>query len=397
MLKDSLLVNLNKYPKREAWSPDENFLTEAFAWFLRNHKEAQKGFLKLVKSILAEKVFSDADLFEDESNFQWETQVHKDVGFIDLLGSYDNQRLIIEIKIDSGLSSDQIKKYRECIENERNVREVRTVLITRNQLQHTQECDCSLIWAQVYETLNDLPKNSNNQYDFAEEFMALLDHHHLTPAPPINLEALNVAPAARQAVDQILVQLKALKVTKEAFCAEAPYPLRLWDYSWGRLGMRWVPNDGYPNTNWTPALFSGLLVDPTDHQCGWLTDNQTIFAFIVSVGSDYWKTIENNRDSWNNFVRGVEALPVCSGWNVYNPIEDNKGHPWNRWHRLIIWKTLTEWMKPVPSNSIDIEVFMKRYKETTESFINSIGKVEAFRKLQTLLTNESSSNTSDSA
>ena len=24
MLKDSLLVNLNKYPKREAWSPDEN-------------------------------------------------------------------------------------------------------------------------------------------------------------------------------------------------------------------------------------------------------------------------------------------------------------------------------------------------------------------------------------
>ena len=381
---DSLLVALQKYPKRDNYSPDENFLTEAFAWLLRNHAEANQAFVELIK---VDRRVAD--------EIEWKTQHHVQSSFIDLYGKASNgKRLIVEIKINAALGQDQIENYRKAIVKEQRVndKDIKTVLITRSRLQHTEKCDCSLTWSQVYQTFDKLrqdqdPKDNDKDRYCIEEFLALLEYHGMQPFEPIDTDVLAMASAYPKLYKQIHAELKSLRNAEslsELKFGENDSLKCSSDTAWGRLGLRWQANNEH--TNWKPGLFCGLLVDPTDHECGWLSENETMMCLIVSIGKNYWKSLElqENAEAWKLFVKALRDEYKKAGWKVYDAAHDHGHHAWNQWHRLIIWMPVSDWLNAKEHEQIDIDKLMIRFEVTAKDFLGTLQELE---ELETLLEN----------
>lgn len=356
-MKDSLLVALQKYRKRDNYNPDENFLTEAFAWLLRNDHEAHKQFLKLIG--------------EPDQKVHWTTQYYlRSGGFVDLMGDCTNgNRLVIEIKIDACLAENQIEKYRHALT--RKNASVKTILITRKKSQRTQECDISLIWAQVFEAFAQIP---TQDHIFISEFLSLLKHHNLQPPPAFDMSVFTQYPAYLNLYDHISSEIKQL--VKKDWAVVAGFNRSQFDNKWGRLGLRWERVKGdKPGEIWNPALFSGFVLNPRDHQIECLCENQTIFTFIVSFGNSYWDALDGkNSAEWTEFVKTVRDLYEKDGWRVYDPKNDSVSGKWNHWHRLFIWKRLTE-------EDNQAAKLLEEFEENTKKFITTIPQQESFKTL----------------
>jgi hypothetical protein len=92
-LSDSLSSALRKYPKSQELDPIENFITEGFAWLLRNKEPLARDFVIYLNSKLPEPLTLSPTLPE------WKTQHTFPGGQIDMVADFGKFAFIFEHKI----------------------------------------------------------------------------------------------------------------------------------------------------------------------------------------------------------------------------------------------------------------------------------------------------------
>jgi len=265
-MKDSLLVALQSYRPRPGRNPREDFITEAFAWTLRNVPYLGNAFLEEINQ-QAGIPDSETGIFSSE----WRTQEHVKNGTIDMMVKTPERTYIFEHKVGSPAHAKQVDKYRRSLSSE-----VITILITASRWNYTGDADpdipdpnVHMTWADVSTILEDYTDQMDHPSRI-QDFRALLDHEGLGPSDPIAEPDLRAMVRYESTLDGLKRLIKRIQVRPEW---EEIYkilpdpdkkegkPEQRWSRpppKHGRIALRLYNDNSYPNVN------LGIIVDPSN-------------------------------------------------------------------------------------------------------------------------------------
>jgi hypothetical protein len=340
-MKDNLFIALSKYQFKKDHSPLENFITEAFAWILRNNRIF---FNEFFNTFLGET--------EGYDQAEISTQEKLDGNFPDMVIKGASQTWIFEHKTFTRLSENQLCKYKKA--GQKFFGKVKIVLITGFESQHEQNPDYAFTWCDLYKFIVSFTKN--DETFFLQQFAELLLKHGLGPQPALSYEAIisylpakdfreNLSNILSKA-HQILERSRFIDLFYENVKEEKAGNLR-WngDLSkfWGRIGTEYLKN-------WRPGVFIGCIVDPTDHCYSYKNKNSGIdLCLIISFdqsevsGKDCncFGKIDYEKDQlFHDMVEELSVLCNTSdGYDLYKhfTIEDR-----NNWHPVYLRKPIAE-------------------------------------------------------
>ncbi|MGD1851141.1 MAG: hypothetical protein ACFCBU_11230 [Cyanophyceae cyanobacterium] len=178
-----LLSSLRKYRPREGHDPLENFITEAFAWILREHSDFSSFFLRAIGERSPEHWI---DINEEKG--EWNTQFNFDAVFPDMVYLSEGKAIIFEHKAWSSLHENQLDNYRNYAG--RHFIENCIVLITASVRQHDQNPDVAVCWSDIFTLIESwLRENSDSSFIF-KDFLDLLKGEGMGAPAPITHEAI---------------------------------------------------------------------------------------------------------------------------------------------------------------------------------------------------------------
>jgi hypothetical protein len=192
-METGLLESLKKYRLREGRDSLENFITEAFAWILKNHPDFSEYFLDRIMenpNMLLPEI--------DKKNCKWFTEYLLDkpslnmVFRLDMVCLSNNNAIVFEHKVNANLSHNQLQKYKDSAANKFG--DSKVVLITAQSSQHSQDPDLALCWYDIYNLIDDwLQKNTDTVAKFIfKDFLKLLKSENLDPGEPISHESIKL-------------------------------------------------------------------------------------------------------------------------------------------------------------------------------------------------------------
>ena len=147
----NLLTSLRKYRPRENQDPLENFVTEAFAWLLKNNKKFSGFFLR--KILMRLPTYSGLNL-QVGLDCKWATQMNFGGIFPDMVAELnDGTLLVFEHKVWAQLHPGQLDGYKQF--SSTNYSASYLILITASESQHIQEPDLALCWKDIHLWIRD--------------------------------------------------------------------------------------------------------------------------------------------------------------------------------------------------------------------------------------------------
>ncbi len=260
MTDDSLFVALRRYRPSEGRDPVEDFVTEAFAWLLRQ----VPGLAEAYRALVVEALGLVGQFGPAEA--RWLTQVRTPQGVLDLVSTSSALTLVFEHKVWSAVGSTQVARYRKAAE-ERWGQHVAVVVVAGGRRQFDAAADLNLRWAEVHAFLARWSAAQPAPPPLVADFLALLEHEGLGPDAPIAEEALRSYYPARPLKDRLMQATRLLakrdwsfvydRLTDAGSSLTAPY-LR-----WGKKVN--APRDGRVGLDffrhWRPGLFVGVILD----------------------------------------------------------------------------------------------------------------------------------------
>tara|TARA_B100000700_G_scaffold59109_1_gene64237 strand:+ start:26601 stop:27749 length:1149 start_codon:yes stop_codon:yes gene_type:complete len=333
-MDDSLLVSLRRYRPREGRDSLEDYITEIFAWLLRNSREVADAFLDNVMARLPEA--DRIELPNADQDVTWDTQRSYPGARLDMLAQWPGGALLFEHKVHAPLSAEQINKYRDLAASEFPGRAARVIVISANTGQHRPEAHGCLCWEDVYRLLqakHETLTPPTERFHIAS-FLALLKHEGLHPAAPISHQAVAFYPVAWRFPEQLTAALTPL--AGEEWPLVERYEGRVPGTRWGRQGFELIPAGG--PLNWMPGLFVGVILDGRDHRVHERHTDQVMLNVILDF-SFKLHDIYPGLPSYRRLVQQLEELTPHKGWHFYNHLEDS---PANRHHPLYLETPLLE-------------------------------------------------------
>ena len=111
-MSKSLLVNISKYASSHQTSPIENFITETFAWLLREDIAIREALIVYLQQQYPDKQIAAKSMSDSTSI---DTQVNFNGKYPDMLWSSIDKDfcIIFEHKVWSELHENQLNNYRE--------------------------------------------------------------------------------------------------------------------------------------------------------------------------------------------------------------------------------------------------------------------------------------------
>jgi PD-(D/E)XK nuclease superfamily len=183
-VSDSLFSALRKYPKSQELDPIENFITEGFAWLLRNKEVLAHDFVDYLSLKLPELTPLNHIVP------QWTTQHTFPGGQIDMVADFGKFALIFEHKIWSYLHPEQLNNYRKYADKKPNWSQgFRLILITGSAKQHEQQPDLALTWSNIYNFLKHWV-DTKSEDSLVRDFINMLAEENLGPAAPVSYESI---------------------------------------------------------------------------------------------------------------------------------------------------------------------------------------------------------------
>lgn len=377
-MNDNLLVALSKYRPREGHTPLENFITESFAWILRNNREFASEFLR--------KLCKQGDSTEIKLI---DTQVCLSGTYPDMVVQTQAGAFLFEHKTFTPLSAKQLGKYREF--GNQKYGPVRIVLITGSKAQHEQNPDIALTWLDVYQFVMDAATRLQRS-TFLIDFADLLKEHGLGPQPALSYESMiSYLPSKnfRSNLQNIL-----WKVHETVRTGSKIQPLYAGESAgvegnikwngdigkfWGRVGTEYLKV-------WRPGIFVGCVVDNEDHANSYMDYSKGIdYCLIVSFDQDAseddnmkcYGLIDYEHDPlYKDLV--AELLSVVAeldGYELYNHLIDQEP---NRWHPLYLRKSLSEVLKGCETQ----EEQVARLVHDSERLVGLLASFNNFTKLR---------------
>lgn len=340
----SLLVNVSKYASSHQKSPFENFITEAFAWLLRQDEGIRLALDELLQEKARELKCPLVSLAESKD---FDTQVNFDGKFPDMLWSSSCSpfRIIFEHKVWSELHEGQLHNYRQYAK--KNYQDdFAIVLITAHAGQHRQNPDIALCWHEIAERIDNLSSEDNRQHWLRDEFIALLKSNGLGNKEPLNPLSLAYYHDVK-AVDGLLYDIVRRNQNLVWPCQsedctvsfQSPAVLRnargRYD-EWGRIGLEFASGDEENDVSgWQPGIFCGFLIDAYDHNIYDIMKKGPIAALIISVDKPLHKAVS----PCEHYQQLINSLELPSGWKFSdrNSIKTDSKMA-NPWHPLFIYR-----------------------------------------------------------
>ena len=327
-MDDSLLVSLRRYRPREGRDSLEDYLTEIFAWLLRNSREVADAFLDTVMSHVPEA--DRLELPDADQDITWETQAPYPGARLDMLAQWPGGALLFEHKVHAPLSAEQVNKYRELAASEFPGKSARVIVVSANTGQHRPEAHGCLCWEDVYKLLEARQETLSDpaEHFHIASFLALLRHEGLHPAAPISHQAVAFYPVAWRFPEQLADALTPLAY--EEWPLAERYEGRSPKTRWGRLGFELIPAGG--PLHWMPGLFVGVILDGRDH----LVQNRHTDRVMLNVILDFSVKLHDiypQLPSYRRLVQQLRERTPHRGWHFYDHLEER---PANRHHPLYL-------------------------------------------------------------
>ncbi|OUL37440.1 hypothetical protein BV372_02435 [Nostoc sp. T09] len=363
-MSDSLFSALRKYPKSQELDPIENFITEGFAWLLRNKEELARDFVIYLNPKLPE------PLSLTHTIPAWQTQHTFPGGQIDMVADLGQFAFIFEHKVWSYLSPEQLSKYRDYAKtNLKWSQGYKLILITGSTRQHEQNPDLALTWSDIYKFLKSWVETKSDD-SLVRGFMDMLVEENLGPAAPVSYESIvSYIPAQSIKPNLQSITLRTADadwrwVSKRiGLKKDAPIPCMPVKPQWGRLGLDIL--DG-----WFPGIFIGVLLDGSDH-CVQPSNSHLgpDFCLILDFAIDKWKTVEGDFFHSEEYTKLRSRLKANSGkWDFHDHrFEATKP---NRWHPLHLRKPLAEVLRGTITFEQQVDRFILQGREVIELLLD---------------------------
>ncbi len=376
MTDDNLFLALKRYAPGPNIDPKENFLTEAFAWLLRQHEGLAGHFLQLVLER-----YDGTFSLDRGARPQWLTQEGNAKARLDMVADFGTQAIIFEHKLWASLGEDQIDKYREY-GAARWVGGVLVVLIAPRRSQFSQNPDVALTWGEVYRCASEWLEDQTSKPSIVRHFLGLLQSEGLGPPAPISHEAILSYLPAKTVEPQLvpLVQEVARRdwtwfYERMAWPGQKREPLVRFGPKdgpwWGRMGVDLL--DG-----WRPGIFVGAMLNGDDHRVG--LSNRELgpdFSLVLTYHQDDGEPPREEFLGSDEFARLKKRLAAdAGGWDFVDHFLNNPNP--NPWHPLHLRKPLLEVMRGTQTFEEQVLAFLKAGREVIEVLL--VGEeLEAFK------------------
>lgn len=361
---ESLLVNLRKYRPREKTDSLENFITEAFAWLLRSSSEVQESILEVINERL------DNTFSVETENCEISTQENFSGKYPDLVMSWSDGTLVFEHKVWSELHKNQLKNYRDHISKHSN--NYRLILITAKVYQHSQKPDASLCWKDIYQCLDSLKSNTNDEkLSWAiNDFLELLKSEGLGPSMPINRFSITHYMEAIKFDSQVdsVFQSALHKEWSLANIGIAPTFKRQKVET--RVGLEFCPTTPDDGRRWLPGIFCGVLLDGEDHGVTKLLNNQLNLCLIFDFNKDGQCFIQKSTNYQK--LRGeLKQLSesTLSDWRFIDS-EIEPEAKLNKWHPMMFIRPMLEVFELTTTHDEQVEKVFSVFEEIQKALIN---------------------------
>lgn len=336
-MDSSLLVSLRQYRPREGRDSLENFITEVFAWLLRNGNGISEAVLTQLQRGMPER--EGFDLPRDSEEIEWNTQARLGSRRPDMQAIWPGMVLVFEHKVWSGLGDRQINDYRELAHEKFPDAEVRVVAITASRHQHSREADANLCWSDIYQTLEHyLGEVSEATERFhIENFLALLAHEGLQPAAPIAHEAIRNFPTAGKLPQQLEQAFKPLAARD--WPIDSGYQPEMKRLRWGRIGIEFLRTDA--KRKWSPGIFIGCVLDGSDHLINQRIEDTVKLQLILDFSNGLHGRYPS-MDSYRALKATLAEMAQESRWTFYDHGEERQS---NTYHPLYLETPLLETLR----------------------------------------------------
>lgn len=363
-MTDNLFVSLSQYAPRENTTPTENFITEAFAWLLRNDSEVFQALIKLLQSKLAEDEVLES--FELTDDMHISTQENFGGKFPDMVIQSSTaslkSTLVFEHKVWSNLHHNQLHNYRHHMEQERKDTNYRLILITALTAQHAQSPDIALCWQDIAKCIQSLKSDSEKTEWIRDEFVKLLEANNLVSITDINPLSIKYYAAAKN------IDAQLTEICERSFQL-APQPLinqRHFTKSaksrtrWGRIGYEVYLATGKENQRWVPGVFTGFVIDPWDHELeNIMPDKSPIVCLMFSI-ERYLQPLQQFPAYQSLVTELNKKLLDHPIWKISDRTMINKHNPW---HPLVIYCDLYDFYKNTTSFDSQLNLFQSEMEK----------------------------------
>ena len=265
-MTDSLFLALRSYRPTVGRDPLEDFVTEAWAWLLRNQPGLSSNFIEHI----AQRLDSPAQAIPSPTDLTWHTQVAFERGRIDLVVEDSRMGIVFEHKVWSSLGVEQLSKYRGYA-HQKWGNDSPVILVTAGRKQWSGEADLELTWANIYRLCQRYAKSNDGDTSLVVDFLSLLDHEGLGPPAPLSEESIRSFIPGQRFLPALTQVVRSL--------VSAEY----WGFLYERIScasgktepwLRWKrgdrPKDGRLGIDlfqwWRPGIFVGVMLDGTDHR-----------------------------------------------------------------------------------------------------------------------------------
>jgi len=271
-LHPNLFEALFNFRPRKHHKPEENFLTESFAYLLRFDECVRNCWLSV---LLGNKNINIATCKivtrQSETDVENRNSIYPDMLIDGQLSDGNPFSLHFEHKWNSPCNEKQLIKYQKVVANKGS--HARLVFVGASNRQKSEavgyfpgnECACFL-WEDVFNALNDIPEKSI----VLKEFLGFMKSQGLGPGRPITVEMIKFPPQAFY-LESLLIF--AHKLNNNYSWEAIPKRFHAYNYvhkAYGRVGIR------FETKKWKPSITVGFLYDVKDHKVSLVSPDKGI-------------------------------------------------------------------------------------------------------------------------
>lgn len=281
---DSLFSFIKSYIPSLTRDPQEDYLTQLFAWMLAHIPELGTRYCHFLMKKVQEPAFTI--IGDEEIGIQ--TQVVVEEGRVDLLLSVGKHRFVCEHKVSSNLGFQQIERYANSFASHDGY--FHTVLVTTTKLQHTQNADIQLVWADVSDFLiREREQYANENGFLIEQLIQYLQQQGLARMEPLSMEnILGFFPGLDlpTKLENLMPHLQNKDWMQQCPGIEALNPGKYQPLfkklRWGRIGVELITE------KMSPSLFVGVMIDYKQIPSLDIVDRQLGPDVVIMLEYDYY-------------------------------------------------------------------------------------------------------------
>ncbi len=340
---DSLFSFIKSYVPSTTRDPQEDYLTQLFAWLLVSIPELSTKYCQFLLTEILNPAFD----IKGEEEISVQTQVVVEHGRIDLFLGVGKHGFVCEHKVYSNLGEQQINKYAASFSS--HAGDFYTVLVTANTFQHTQDADISLTWADVSDFLIAAQTQYENEQGFLlDQLIRYLREQGLGRMEPLDMEnILGFFPGQelQTKLETLSSQLQSMGWMKKCpgvqELSPGHYSPSFKKFRWGRVGVEMFDS-------MSPGLFAGVMLDykqilslkPSHKELGPDVVLMFEYDYYANPQNDYERNIREHRrvllhhPSYQALCTRLRSTAVGAGFHFSQEL------PKSRWRILVLQKPL---------------------------------------------------------